>query len=116
MIEHVRLSVTDILQRTDRASEIGNQDFDPGLPASLADMVNRSAELLGTAIDKIIARYRGDDNVIQVQHFGRPGNSLRLFRIHCPRFALVHCTKAAGACAAGAQDHERRRAPVETFP
>ncbi len=58
------MSVTDFLQGVDRASEIGDEDLDLGLPASLADMVNGSAELLCAAIDKIIACNGSYDDVI----------------------------------------------------
>ena len=116
MIEHIRMGVTDFLQRADRASEIGDEHLDLGLVAPLADMINGSTELLCTAIVKIIAGNGSYDDVIQLQQFCRAGYSLRLPRVHFLRLATVDRAKTAVAGAAGAQNHEGRRAPVEAFP
>ena len=68
------------------------------------------------AVAQIVAIHAGDHDVAQPHRRGHPRDIGRLFRIERARMAaLRHRTESAAARAQIAQDHERRRAAVETL-
>ncbi len=81
-----------------------------------ADRLHRPPEMLRAAVLQIVARHRCDDDVPQLHPARRLRHAPRLVVFERQRLGGADRAKSAGARAAVASDHERRRALAPTFP
>ena len=96
--------------------KIGNQNFDDDAGIQFADFFNRLAKMLRAAVRHVVAGDGGDDDVFQFHPACGLGHAERLIGFERERFGRGHGAKAAGARAAVAGNHERRRAFAPAFP
>src|SRR5207237_3801181 len=82
----------------------------------LADRGDRSCEMVGAAVLEIVARHRGDDDVLQAHASHGFGHPLWFVFLEGERFGGCDRAKPAGAGATFARDHHRRGALAPAFP
>ncbi len=96
--------------------EIRHQHFNDNPRVHLAHLLNGPPEMFRAAVLQIIPRHRRDDDVPQPHPARRLGHAHRLVGLQRQRFGRADRAKAAGARAAVAGDHERRRALFPSIP
>ena len=75
VVEDVRASVHDHLERPVAVVEIGDEHLDDDLGIHLADGADRFPEMLGAAIAEIVTGDGGDDDMAQVHAAGGLGDT-----------------------------------------
>ena len=76
----------------------------------------RSLDAFPVEFGEIIARHRGDDDVLQLHSPRGFGDALRLVHFEREGFGRTYRAKTTGARAAIPRNHERRRALAPAFP
>jgi hypothetical protein len=116
VVEDVRASVHDHLERPVAVVEIGDEHLDDDLGIHLADGADRFPEMLGAAIAEIVTGDGGDDDMAQVHAAGGLGDTGGLVGFQGVGLRGFHGAEATGAGALVACDHESGRALPPAFP
>ena len=116
VIENLRRGVEHELDAPILRVKIGDEHFDDDRRIHLADGADGAREMFRAAIFQIIARDRGDDDVLELHPPNGFRDALRFVFLERERFRGRDRAKAAGAGAAFARDHHSRGALAPAFP
>ncbi len=116
VVEDVRLGVQHARHGSEITLKVGSENFDASFGKRETQRPNRGRKVSRAAVEKIVAIHAGDHHVAQAHLPRHPGDVRRLVRIgRAGMPALGDRTESAAARAQVAQDHEGRRAAMETF-
>src|SRR5213078_2625666 len=96
--------------------EIGREHLNDDPRVGRPYAFNGLAEMSRAPVGQIISRDRRDDNVPEAHSPGGLGDTRRLVRLEREGSGRCYRTKAAGARATVARNHEGGDSPAPTFP
>jgi hypothetical protein len=116
VIEDIGRCVENDLDAPGLRVKIGHEYLDDHRRIHFPDRADRAREMIRAAVFQIIARDRGDDDVLQSHPAHGLGDTLRFVFLQGKRLGGSHRAKPAGAGATFARDHHCRRSLAPAFP
>ncbi len=111
MREDVGPGVDDGVDRGEVPLEIADEGLDQDVGAELVEPLDGAADVLGAAVEEIVAVDHGHHDVLEVEASDGAGDVLRLADVDgAARIAGGHRAEAAAAGADVAEEHHRRGA------
>lgn len=107
--EHVGVRSEDGIYASEVALEIGDQDLDRHGRGELVAGIEGRCPYPSAAVDEVVAVYRCDNRVVEIEFAKNFGNTSRFVFIHGLGATRCDITETTRACANVAEDHDGER-------